>query len=115
MSYDIIQQDILLDYIKEYRRITSVLLSNINKNVETNDECKTIFSEFENIAMLVESEYNYEYVGYEPIFNEYNKYRKYISEIMARLKNAGNNICDRIYNECYTSYIYHYYYLGNDV
>ena len=38
----------------------------------------------------------------------------YIEEVMNRLKNSQNNICDELYNECCSSEVYRYYYLRTE-
>jgi|MEHZ01.5.fsa_nt_MEHZ011463321.1_2 hypothetical protein len=105
------QQDILLDRIKSYRKVINDLLYNIYKN-ETNEECKSILCGewVEKIISIFEYEYDYSYKlhpgGYQLVLEDVNKHKEYISEIMARLKNAHDSDCDKIYNECLTSYIY---------
>ena len=43
--------------------------------------------------------HHYGYIGYEPIYEDTQKHRKYIGEMMERTKNAGKSECDTIYNE----------------
>lgn len=105
----IIQQDILLDDIKAYRNIIYVLLNKINQHCD-NDDCYSIITEFNTLLNM--EDYDYSYNGYDTLSNDSNKHRKYIEEIMNRLKNSQNNICDEIYNECYSSQSYQYYYMG---
>tara|TARA_Y100000817_G_scaffold238143_1_gene190148 strand:+ start:675 stop:1043 length:369 start_codon:yes stop_codon:yes gene_type:complete len=108
ISDNIIQQDILLDDIKAYRNIIYVLLNKINQHDHI-DDCYSIITEFNTLLNI---DYDYCYNGNDFLINDSNKHRKYIEEIMNRLKNSQNNICDEIYNECYTSQPYQYYYLG---
>ena len=110
----IIQQDILLDYIKEFRRIISTLLNIINNKRDENDECKIIMNEFNDLLSIKIYNYDYSYKGYNIIKNDITKHKKYISEIMGRLKDSDNHICDIIHNECFESGIFQYYYLGNN-
>mgnify|MGYP001259889679 CR=1 FL=1 len=112
---DIIQQDILLDDIKEFRKIISGLLYKISNNSDTNDECKTILEHFENMKVIEPFNYEYAYIGYDNVLRDYHKHKKYIDEIMNRLKNANDTVCDDIHNECYECDLYQYYYLGNDI
>ena len=42
MPDDIIQQDILLDDIKEFRKIISALLYNVHLHYNKNDECQKL-------------------------------------------------------------------------
>jgi hypothetical protein len=113
MTDDIISQDILLDDIKEYRKLINGLLYRINNKINENDECKTILNDFKNLMNIEPFNYDYAYIGYENIMTDVKKHKKYISEIMERLKNSQDTECDNIYNECYSCYIYQYYYLGN--
>jgi hypothetical protein len=115
MPDDIIQQDILLDDIKEFRKIISILLYNISKHINTNDECKTILNDFNQLSDIHVFNYDYDYIGYDNVLSDYRKHKKYIREIMERLKNAQVTVCDDIHNECYGSDLYQYYYLGNDI
>lgn len=115
MHDDIIQQDILLDDIKEFRKIISVLLYKIYNNNNTNDECKIILEDFDNLRNITPFNYDYDYIGYDNILSDYNEHKKYIEGIMNRLKNANDTVCDDIHNECYDSDLYQYYYLGNDI
>lgn len=115
MPDDIIQQDILLDDIKEFRKIISVLLYKIYNNNNTNDECKIILEDFDNLRNITPFNYDYDYIGYDNILSDYNEHKKYIEGIMNRLKNANDTVCDDIHNECYDSDLYQYYYLGNDI
>ena len=113
MPDDIVQQDILLDDIKEYRKIISGLMYHLQKNYDTSDECKTIYNEYIFLAKITPFNHHYGYIGYEPIYADAQKHKKYISELMNRIKNAGKTECDTIYNECYSSGIYQYYILEN--
>jgi hypothetical protein len=115
MSDNIVQQDILLNAIWGYRKVISELLYKIYGKLQTNDECKTIFGESESIVTLLQDDYDYSYIGCGPILNDAIKYKKYISEIMSRLKNAGDHCCNTIYNECLNSYIYQCYYLEDAI
>ena len=80
----------------------------------TLDECKTIYNEYSFLSEVTPFNHHYGYIGYEPIYEDTQKHRKYIGEMMERIKNAGKSECDTIYNECYSSEIYQYYVLGND-
>lgn len=110
---DIIQQDLLLDDIKEYRKIINVLFYKIQQHLDV-DDCSAIINEFENLLDIEPFNYDYEYSGYDNVLNEYHKHRKYIEEVMNRLKNSQNNICDELYNECFSSEVYRYYYLRTE-
>ncbi len=110
---NIIQQDILFDDIKSFRRIIQLLLFEANNNYYMNDECKTIVYDFINLNDITPLNYNYEYKGYKYVYNDYEKHKQYITDIMNRLKNAQDTICDGIYNRCYTSRIYQQHYLEN--
>jgi len=113
MPDHIVQQDMMLDDIKEYRKIISGLMYHLHKNYDTSDECKTIYNEYNFLSEVTPFNHHYGYIGYELIYEDTQKHRKYISEMMERIKNAGKPECDSIYNECYTSEIYQYYVLGN--
>ena len=65
MSDDIISQDILLDDIKEYRKLISGLLYKINNKINENYECKTILNDFKNLMNIEPFNYDYAYIGYE--------------------------------------------------
>ena len=110
---DIVQQDIMLDDIKEYRKIISGLMYHLHNNYDSCDECKTIYNEYKFLSEVTPFNHHYSYIGYEPIYEDTQKHRKYIEEIMNRIKNAQKPECDTIYNECYSSGIYQYYVLGN--
>ena len=46
MPDHIVQQDIMLDDIKEYRKIISALMYHLHTNYDSSDECKTIYNEY---------------------------------------------------------------------
>ena len=113
MPDHIVQQDIMLDDIKEYRKIISGLMYHLHNNYDISDECKTIYKEYNFLSEVTPFNHHYGYIGYELIYEDSQKHRKYISEMMERIKNAGKPECDVIYNGCYSSGIYQYYVLGN--
>lgn len=113
MPDEIVQQDIMLDDIKEYRKIISGLCSHLERNFQTSEESRTILNDFDFLRMITPFNYNYAYIGYDNIYADVQKHRKYIDEMMNRIKNAGQPECDAIYNECYSSDIYQYYVLQN--
>jgi hypothetical protein len=115
MPDDIIQQDILLDDIKEFRKIISGLLYNVNLHYNKNDECDAILNDFNGLPDVGPLNYEYEYKGYDNVLSDYRKHKNYIGKIMERLKNAKNTVCDNIHNECHDSGLYQYYYLGVDI
>ncbi len=108
---DIIQQDILLDDIKEFRKIIDVLLNRLNN--QDNEICKYILTFCDNYLTTIPYDYQYEYKGYEKIVEDINAHKDVIKKIMEKLEDADSNICREIYNECFHSYLYQYYYLGN--
>ena len=83
----------------------------LQKNYDS-DECKTIYKNL-FLAEITPFNHHYSYIGYELIYADAQKHKKYISDMMERIKNAGKTECDTIYNECYSSGIYQYYVLGN--
>jgi len=108
MPEHVIDQDILLDDIKEYRKILSGLVEELNDS--TRNECREILNEFD--VSLFE-EYDYSYSGLENVQNDVSKHRNEIQKIMSRLEKQDYPESKKIYNDCLTCYIYQYYYLGN--
>ena len=57
--------------------------------------------------------YEYAYIGYDNVLSDYHKYKKYIQEIMDRLKNANDTVCDDVHlivmNLVYIQYYYFKY------
>jgi hypothetical protein len=109
MPDHIIQQDILLDDIKEYRKIIMVLLNQLNNLDEP--ECKNVFFFSEEASASLPSDYDYEYKGIDNIIIDIKQHRLVIKIIMDRLQDSTNNNCKVIYNECYNSPLYQDYYL----
>tara|TARA_B110000046_G_C12948747_1_gene379152 strand:- start:415 stop:765 length:351 start_codon:yes stop_codon:yes gene_type:complete len=105
---EIIEQDFLLDTIKEYRKILSYLLVCIRGALS--NECKSVLEMF-NVSLL--SGYEYAYSGVENIQIDVDAYKEEIRKIMDCLENQDNGDSKNIYQECYQSYIYQYYYLEN--
>jgi hypothetical protein len=108
MPEHVMHQDVLLDDIKEYRKILSGLLEYLNDSER--DECKDIRNEF-NVSLL--EEYDYAYAGLENVQNDVTEHRNEIERIMSELEKQDNHESKKIYQECYHCYIYQYYYLGN--
>jgi hypothetical protein len=108
MPEHVMHQDVLLDDIKEYRKILSGLLEYLNDSER--DECKDIRNEF-NVSLL--EEYDYAYTGLENVQNDVTEHRSEIERIMSELEKQDNHESKKIYQECYHCYIYQYYYLGN--
>lgn len=111
MSDDIIQQDILLDDIKEYRKIIDVLINRLNNR--DSDTCKHILTFCDNYLTTIPEDYQYEYKGYEKIIEDINAHKEVIKKILDKLEDSGDNYCYEIHTECTQSYLYQYYYLGN--
>ncbi len=108
MPHDVQYQDILLDYIKEYRKILSLLLDRINNSLI--QECKDIKNDFD-VSLL--NDYEYDYAGLENVENDVKRHRNEIKRIMDHLEKQDYDYSKQIYNECFNAYIYQYYYLGN--
>tara|TARA_Y100001970_G_C13956656_1_gene711046 strand:- start:312 stop:683 length:372 start_codon:yes stop_codon:yes gene_type:complete len=108
MPEDIQYQDILLDDIKEYRKILSALLDRLNTSPIK--ECKDIREDFD-VSLL--EEYPYAYSGTENVENDVKKHRNEIKRIMECLEKQDYEYSKEVYNECFNAYIYQYYYLGN--
>ena len=51
MPDHIVQQDIMLDDIKEYRKIISELMYHLHNNYDNSDECKTIYNEYNFLSI----------------------------------------------------------------
>ena len=109
MPEHVMQQEVLLDDIKEYRKILSGLLEYLNDSER--DECKNIRNGFDE--SLVE-DYDYAYAGLESVQNDVTKHRDEIERIMGELEKQDNPESKKIYEECYHCYLYQYYYLGNE-
>lgn len=108
MPPDIQYQDILLDDIKEYRKILSALLDRLNNSPI--QECKDIRNDFDRSLL---DDYEYHYSGVENVENDVKKHRNEIKRIMDNLEKQDYDYSKQIYNECFNAYIYQYYYLGN--
>jgi len=108
MPPDIQYQDILLDDIKEYRKILSALLNRLNDSPI--QECKDIRNDFD-VSLL--DDYEYHYAGVENVENDVKRHRNEIKRIMDHLEKQDYDYSKQIYNECFNAYIYQYYYLGN--
>ena len=108
MPQEIVEQDILLDDIKEYRKILSGLLMSIDNAVS--EECKSVLDDF-NISLL--PEYSYAYSGLDNILRDVDEHKEEIRKIMTGLEANDDTDSKNIYQECYECYIYQYYYLGN--
>jgi hypothetical protein len=108
MPEHVMYQDVLLDDIKEYRKILSGLLEYLNDSER--EECRVIRNEFD-VSLL--EEYDYAYAGLENVQNDVSKHRNEIERIMSELEKQDNHESKKIYQECYHCYIYQYYYLGN--
>ena len=108
---DIIQQDILLDDIKEFRKIIGVLINRLNNR--DSDTCKHILTFCDNYLTTIPGDYQYEYKGYEKIIEDINAHKEVIKKILDKLEDSGDNYCYEIHTECTQSYLYQYYYLGN--
>ena len=108
---DIIQQDILLDDIKEFRQsIQCFITTRYQITLIRMMNAKLCWQHFENMKVIGPFNYEYAYIGYDNVLSDYHKYKKYIQEIMDRLKNANGTVCDDIHNECHESGLYQYYY-----
>ena len=108
MPEHVMYQDVLLDDIKEYRKILSGLLEYLNDSER--EECRDIRNEFD-VSLL--EEYDYAYAGLENVQNDVTEHRSEIERIMSELEKQDNHESKKIYQECYHCYIYQYYYLGN--
>jgi len=108
MPPDIQYQDILLDDIKEYRKILSVLLNDLNNSPI--QDCKDIREGFD-VSLL--EEYPYAYSGTENVENDVKRHRNEIKRIMEKLEKQDYDYSKKVYHECFNAYIYQYYYLGN--
>ena len=108
MPEDVQYQDILLDDIKEYRKILSALLTGLNN--APIQQCKDIRNDF-NLSLL--EDYLYEYAGVENVENDVKKHRDEIKRIMDSLEKQDYEYSKQLYSECFNAYIYQYYYLGN--
>lgn len=108
MPPDIQYQDILLDDIKEYRKILSVLLNDLNNSPI--QDCKDIREGFD-VSLL--EEYPYAYSGTENVENDVKRHRNEIKRIMEKLEKQDYDYSKKVYHECFNTYIYQYYYLGN--
>ena len=108
MPPDVQYQDILLDDIKEYRKILSALLNDLNDSPI--QECKDIRNDFD--VSLLEG-YDYDYAGVENVENDVKRHRNEIKRIMDNLEKQDYDYSKKVYNECFHAYIYQYYYLGN--
>ena len=85
MPDHIVQQDIMLDDIKEYRKIISGLMYHLHKNYDTSlIEYQTIYNEYSFLSEVTPFNHHYGYIGYEPIYEDTQKHRKYISEMMEK-------------------------------
>jgi len=108
MPEDVIHQDVLLDDIKEYRKILYGLVEHLHQSER--NECKLILNAFD---VTLFEEYEYAYSGLENVENDVTKHRGEIHKIMSELEKHDNHESKNIYNECLKCYIYQYYYLGN--
>jgi len=108
MPEDVQYQDILLDDIKEYRKILSALLNGLNN--APIQQCKDIRNDF-NLSLL--EDYIYDYAGVENVENDVKKHRDEIKRIMDSLEKQDYEYSKQLYSECFNAYIYQYYYLGN--
>lgn len=106
---DIIQQDILLDDIKEYRKIISVLLTKLNNSDDK--DCKNILFFSQKHVNTLPYDYEYEYKGLNFIIDDVNDHKEVIQKMMDKLQGSENNYCKELYNECYNSELYQDYYL----
>ena len=108
MPDDVQYQDILMDDIKEYRKILSGLLDHLNKSEI--QECRDIRNDFD-VSLL--EDYPYAYSGIDIIQRDVEKHRNEITRIMSELEKLDDEESKKIHNECLNCYIYQYYYLGN--
>tara|TARA_Y100001958_G_C21241605_1_gene569497 strand:+ start:3483 stop:3836 length:354 start_codon:yes stop_codon:yes gene_type:complete len=108
MPPDVVEQDILLDDIKEYRKILSGLVRMIQES--TNNNCRDVLRDF-NRDLL--EEYPYAYSGLDIVYRDVDNHKEQIRKIMDRLEGLDDEDSKRIFKECYECYIYQYYYLGN--
>jgi hypothetical protein len=108
MPPDVIQQDILLDDIKEYRKIIFGLIEMIQTS--DNNDCRNVLRDF-NRDLL--EEYTYAYSGLDNVDRDVDNHKEQIRKIMDRLSVLDDEDSKSIFKECYQCYIYQYYYLGN--
>ena len=108
MPNDVVYQDILMDYIKEFRKILSGLLHYLNE--AENNECRSIRDDFNTLLF---EEYPYAYSGLDNIQSDFDTHKNEITRIMTELNKLDDEESKKIYDECYSSYIYQYYYLEN--
>lgn len=108
MPLEVVEQDILLDDIKEYRKILSGLLTSIHQS--ENNNCKDVLRDFDRSLL---EEYPYAYSGLDTVYRDVDKHKEQIRKMMNRLEILDDKDSKRIFKECYECYIYQYYYLGN--
>ena len=108
MPEHVMHQDVLLDDIKEYRKILSGLLHYLNESER--EECRNIRNGSDESLF---GSYDYAYSGLENVQNDVLKHRSEIERVMGELEKQDNPESKKIYEKCYNCYIYQYYYLGN--
>ena len=108
MPDDVQYQDMLMDDIKEYRKILSGLLDNLNTSEI--QECRDIRIDFD-VSLL--EDYPWAYSGVDIVCRDVEKHRNEITRIMGELEKLDDEGSKKIYKECSECYIYQYYYLGN--
>ena len=109
MPEHIIQQDVLLDDIKEYRKIFRILMERLN-NSELN-ECKNIIQNSQDYINIIPDNYEYEYKGIDNILDDVDIHKRVIEKIMNELELSNNNECKEMYNTCYNTDIYQEFFL----
>ena len=88
MPDEIVQQDIMLDDIKEYRKIISGLCSHLERNFQHSEECRTILNDFDlsrinHLIIII-----LDMIIFMQMFTKHTG--NISSEMMDRIKNADN-------------------------
>tara|TARA_B100001094_G_scaffold332794_1_gene406528 strand:- start:1633 stop:2028 length:396 start_codon:yes stop_codon:yes gene_type:complete len=110
LNYNLEQQDILLDNIKEYRKIIRNIMDELN-NCD-NPDCKKLYRVYYYFHSISLFNYDYSYSTLEYVQIEEQSHRNNIEILMSRLNASDDSGCKYIYNKIYHSRLYQYYYLG---
>lgn len=107
MEQSILDQDILLDTIKEYRKIIQGLILTLNNT--DNIFCRELLNKYNNYIDINPFNYDYSYKGVEEIKNDMDEHIQTINTIMNDLKESNDNQCNEIYHVCFNSPIFKEY------
>lgn len=110
MPSDIIEQDILLDDIKEYRKILEGLISMIQES--SNNDCQNVLRDFDRDLL---EEYSYAYSGLENVYRDVEQHKDQIRKIIDRLGVLDDEDSKNIFKTCYECHHFQYYFGNRDV